>query len=221
MDDDSMKKIYKTSSFTKAMGPVGVLIALFFVGLSINVGIALFHSDNGPFGTLIILLLFGAVTLGFVLLAYLCIDERNDTVTLTDNRIKFHLHRQTFPYSLKALDDEIRWKDIQNATFVYKERTTVLILTLISGEVKEFGIGHMDKRLKGAIESCSGQSRDTGMVQKESFSSALFFSIGWDSRDNSHCPGEMAGLRIYPRLLRPSIRFYVSLSIPFVQYHSH
>ena len=153
MDDDSMKKIYKTSSFTKAMGPMGILIALFFVGLSINVGIALFHSDNGPFGTLIILLLFGAVTLGFVLLAYIGIDERHDTVTLTDNKIRFHLHRQTFPYSLKAIDDEIRWKDIKNATFVYKERTTVLILTLISGEVKEFGIGHMDKHLKWAIES--------------------------------------------------------------------
>ena len=153
MDDGSMKKIYKTSSFTKAMGPVGILIALVFVGLFFYVSKALFNSNNALLGILVILLVFGAVTLGFVLLAYLCIDERNDTVTLTDNRIKFHLHRQTFPYSLKALDDEIRWKDIQNATFVYKERTTVLILTLISGEVKEFGIGHMDKRLKGAIES--------------------------------------------------------------------
>ena len=187
MDDDSMKKIYKTSSFTKAMGPVGVLIALFFVGLSINVGIALFHSDNGPFGTLIILLLFGAVTLGFVLLAYIGIDERHDTVTLTDNKIRFHLHRQTFPYSLKAIDDEIRWKDTKNATFVYKERTTVLILTLISGEVKEFGIGHMDKRLKGAIESHFApevflEEKDTEQVEDEDFVPGSPGTLAWSKK---------------------------------------
>ena len=188
MDDDSMKKIYKTSSFTKAMGPVGILIALFFVGSSINVGIALFHSDNGPLGTLIILLLFGAVTLGFVLLAYIGIDERHDTVTLTDNKIRFHLHRQTFPYSLKAIDDEIRWKDIKNATFVYKERTTVLILTLISGEVKEFGIGHMDKHLKWAIESHFApevfieEEKDTEQVEDEDFVPGSPGTLAWSKK---------------------------------------
>lgn len=135
------------------MGPVGILMASFFVGLFPYICISLFNSDIQLPVALVILLLFGAITLGFVLLAYVCLDERSDTVTLTDNKIKFHLHRQTFPYSLKAIDDEIRWKDIQNATFVNKENTTVLVLTLISGEVKEFGIGHMDNHLKWSIES--------------------------------------------------------------------
>lgn len=187
MDDDSMKRIYKTSNFTKSMGPVGILIALVFVGLFFYVSKALFNSNNALLGILVILLVFGAVTLGFVLLAYLCIDERNDTVTLTDNRIKFHLHRQTFPYSLKALDDEIRWKDIQNATFVYKERTTVLILTLISGEVKEFGIGHMDKRLKGAIESHFApevflEEKDTEQVEDEDFVPGSPGTLAWSKK---------------------------------------
>ena len=142
------------------MGPVGILMASFFVGLFLYICISLFNSDIQLPVALVILLLFGAITLGFVLLAYVCLDERSDTVTLTDNKIKFHLHRQTFPYSLKAIDDEVRWKDIKKASFIdkekssfNKEKTTVLILTLTSGEVKEFGIGHMDILLKMAIES--------------------------------------------------------------------
>lgn len=92
------------------MGPVGILIALVFVGLFFFVSKALFNSNNALLGILVILLVFGAVTLGFVLLAYLCIDERNDTVTLTDNRIKFHLH--SWPQVLNVIRKKTGQEDI-------------------------------------------------------------------------------------------------------------
>jgi hypothetical protein len=81
--------------------------------------------------------------------------ELNDKVILTDDGIKFHIHRQTFsrPYSLKAIDDEVLWKDIQDASFDRRDNTTFLVLELVSGEVKEFGIGHVEKRVMVDIES--------------------------------------------------------------------
>ena len=155
-----MKKTYKTSTLTNLNGPAGILVVLFFVGLIVYLSIILFKCDDGLILNLIGLLILGVITIKLIIETYLYIDERGDTVTLTDKKIKFHLHRQTFPYSLKAIDDEVRWKDIKKASFIdkekssfNKEKTTVLILTLTSGEVKEFGIGHMDSLLKMAIES--------------------------------------------------------------------
>ena len=222
------------------MGPVSILMALFFVGLFLYLCISLFNSDIQLPVALVILLLFGAITLGFVLLAYVCLDERSDTVTLTDNKIKFHLHRQTFPYSLKAIDDEVRWKDIQKATFVTKEKTTILVLTLISGEVKEFGIGHIDNHLKRAVESHFAPEtliekedveqeedkdfvpgRNCGLVQKESIPTAADIGFSGNFRHNTHCHGESAGSRFYPCLRRASLRICFPVSIPFVQFPAH
>ena len=155
-----MKKTYKTSTLTNLNGPAGILVVLFFVVLIFYLSIILFKCDDGRILILIGLLILGVITIKLIIETYLYIDERGDTVTLTDKKIKFHLHRQTFPYSLKAIDDEVRWKDIKKASFIdkekssfNKEKTTVLILTLTSGEVKEFGIGHMDILLKMGIES--------------------------------------------------------------------
>lgn len=44
-------------------------------------------------------------------------------------------------------------KDIQDASFDRRDNTTFLVLELVSGEKKEFGIGHIENRVMVDIES--------------------------------------------------------------------
>ena len=69
----------------------------------------------------------------FLALSLFGIIELNDSIILTEEGIKFHIHRQTFarPYSLKAIDDEVLWKDIKDASFDRRDNTTFLVLELV------------------------------------------------------------------------------------------
>ena len=130
---------------------VSILLALATIWVFIDACIDPAKADNRLGGVITM----GVVMSIFLVMALIAIIELNDKVVLTDDGIKLHLHRQTFsrPYSLRAIDDEILWKDIRDASFVDKDQTKFLVLELMSGEVKEFGIGHLEKRLPIDIES--------------------------------------------------------------------
>lgn len=146
-----MIKVYKISGFTIIICVLCILLALMTVWVFIDACTDPAKADNRLAGVITM----GLIMLLFLAMAMIAIIELNDKVILTDDGIKLHLHRQTFsrPYSLKAIDDEILWKDIREVSFVEKEKTTFLVLELISGEVKEFGIGHIEKRALVDIES--------------------------------------------------------------------
>lgn len=141
----NMKKVFRISGITKVVCVVGILLALLFVWVFIDACVDPAKADNRLTGVIVT----GLGMLFFFAMALIGIIELNDSVILTDDGIKLHLHRQTFSrsYSLKAIDDEVLWKDIKEVSFVEKERTTFLVLKLISGEVKEYGVGHLEKRL--------------------------------------------------------------------------
>ena len=144
-----MIKVYKISGVTKVVFALCFLLALLMIGVFIKTCIAPAQADDRLAGIIII----GSIMLMFVAAAIICILEVKDNVILTDKGIKLHLHRQTFPpYSLKPIDDEFAWKDIKEVSCIQKEKTTFLVLKLLSGEVREFGIGHMEKRLGADIE---------------------------------------------------------------------
>jgi len=148
-----MKKVYKTSFITKTVTLLSPLPALLFIWAFIDTCIDPFYAGNRLFG----ILFLGFLMLAFICLSAYCFIEIKDTVTLTDNAIKFHIHRQRYPYSLKTIDDHIRWKDIRDVSFYEPSSySTVLLLKLKSGEVKEYDIGHMDGMLKYAIKSRIG-----------------------------------------------------------------
>jgi hypothetical protein len=145
-----MNKVYRLNGITIVACVVGVLLALLTVWLFIVACLDPAKADNRYVG--VILMEIGM--LFFLALSLFGIIELNDSIILTEEGIKFHIHRQTFsrPYSLKAIDDEVLWKDIHDASFDRRDNTTFLVLELVSGEVKEFGIGHLGKRLMVDIE---------------------------------------------------------------------
>ena len=142
-----MNRVFRVSGITKVLCGLAILLALFMVWAFIDT----VKADNGLAGVI----LMGVIMVLFLAMALIAVIELNDKVILTDDGIKVHLHRQTISrsYSLKAIDDEVLWKDIRDASFVEKDNTNLLVLELISGEVREFGIGHMEKRLPVEIES--------------------------------------------------------------------
>ena len=145
-----MKRVYNTSFITKTVTLLSPLPALLFIWLLIDTCVNPFYAGNRLVG----ILLIGFFMLAFICLSVYCFIEIKDTVTLTDNAIKFHIHRQRFPYSLKTIDDHIRWKDILDLSFYEPSSySTVLLLKLKSGEVKEYDIGHMQTMLKYEIKS--------------------------------------------------------------------
>jgi len=147
----SMNKVYRLNGITIAACVMGVLLVLLTAWLFIKACFDPAKADNGYVGVIVM----GIIMLFFLLLSLFGIIELNDKVILTDEGIKFHLHRQTFarPYSFKPIDDEVLWKDIQDASFDRRDNTTFLVLELVSGEKKEFGIGHIEKRVMVDIES--------------------------------------------------------------------
>ena len=145
-----MKKVYKTGFFTKTVTLLSPLLVLLFIWAFIDACVNPSYAGN----RLGAILFFGLIMLVFLCLSVYCFMEMKDTVTLTDNAIKFHIHRQRFPYSLKTIDDHIRWKDIRDLSFYEQANySTILFLKLKSGEIKEYDIGHMDGMLKYAIKS--------------------------------------------------------------------
>lgn len=146
-----MNKVYRLSGFTKVVFIVSILLVLFFGWVFVDACIDSAKADNGYVGIIVT----GIILLCFLALWFFGIIELNDSIILTEDGIKFHIHRQTFarPYSLKAIDDEVLWKDIKDASFDRRDKTTFLVLELVSGEVKEFGIGHIEKRVMVDIES--------------------------------------------------------------------
>ncbi len=145
-----MNKVYRLNGITIIVFIVITLLVLLTAWVFITVGLDPAKADNGYVGVIVM----GITLLFFLALWFIGFIELNDKVILTDDGIKFHIHRQTFsrPYSLKAIDDEVLWKDIQDASFDRRDNTTFLVLELVSGEVKEFGIGHLGKRLMVDIE---------------------------------------------------------------------
>lgn len=144
-----MKRVFKTSIMTKTGAVLSIPLALFWIGLFLMVCIDPFYENN----RLSTVLIIGVFMLAFLLLSVFCFVMRNDSVILTDKYLKLHLHRQSFPYSFKACDDEIRRKDIRSASIRGEGLKAVLVVALNSGEVKEYGIGHMEIRLRAAIET--------------------------------------------------------------------
>jgi len=145
-----MNNVYRLNGITIIVFIVITLLVLLTAWVFITVGLDPAKADNGYAGVIVM----GITLLFFLALWFIGFIELNDKVILTDDGIKFHIHRQTFsrPYSLKAIDDEVLWKDIQDASFDRRDNTTFLVLELVSGEVKEFGIGHLGKRLMVDIE---------------------------------------------------------------------
>lgn len=146
-----MNKVYRLNGITIVTCVLGVLLALVTVWVFIDACIDPAKADNRLGGVIVM----GIIMLFFLALSLFGIIELNDSIILTEEGIKFHLHRQTFarPYSLKAINDEVLWKDIQDASFDRRDNTTFLVLELVSGEKKEFGIGHIEKRVMVDIES--------------------------------------------------------------------
>ena len=144
-----MNKTYKVSGFTKLVTVLGLPL----VGLFVYLFIDAFSISPEEGNRLFSIILFGAGMLFFLFVELFCILSLKDYTVLTDNGIKLHLHRQTFPYSFKPIDDEIAWKDIQDASFVDEKNTTFAVFELVSGEVKEFAIGHLVKSLQWDIDS--------------------------------------------------------------------
>ena len=151
IDGGSMNNVYRISGFTKVICVLGILLALLTVWVFVDACIDPAKADNRLGGVIVM----GIIMLLFLAAAMICIIELNDKVILTEDGIKFHLHRQTFarPYSLKVIDDEVLWKDIQDASFDRRDNTTFLVLELVSGEKKEFGISHIENRVMVDIES--------------------------------------------------------------------
>ena len=147
----SMNKVYRLNGVTIAACVMGVLLVLLTAWLFIKACFDPAKADNGYVGVIVM----GIIMLFFLVLSLFGIIELKDNIILTDEGIKFHLHRQTFarPYSFKPIDDEVLWKDIQDASFERRDNTTFLVLELVSGEKKEFGIGHIEKRVMVDIES--------------------------------------------------------------------
>ena len=146
-----MNRVYKLNGIMIEACVLSVLLALVTVGVFIDACIDPAKADNRLGGVIVM----GIIMLFFLVLSFFGIIELNDSIILTKEGIKFHLHRQTFarPYSLKPIDDEVLWKDIQDASFDRRDNTTFLVLELVSGEKKEFGIGHIEKRVMVDIES--------------------------------------------------------------------
>ena len=146
-----MNKVYRLNGITIAACVLGVLFVLLTAWLFIKACFDPAKADNGYVGVIVM----GIIMLFFLALSLFGIIELKDNIILTEEGIKFHLHRQTFarPYSFKPIDDEVLWKDIQDASFERRDNTTFLVLELVSGEKKEFGIGHIEKRVMVDIES--------------------------------------------------------------------
>lgn len=119
------------------------------VGLFVYLFIDAFSISPEEGNRLFSIILFGAGMLFFLFVELFCILSLKDYTVLTDNGIKLHLHRQTFPYSFKPIDDEIAWKDIQDASFVDEKNTTFAVFDLVSGEVEE---EEEDERTPGSLE---------------------------------------------------------------------
>ena len=119
------------------------------VGLFVYLFIDAFSISPEEGNRLFSIILFGAGMLFFLFVDLFCILSLKDYTVLTDNGIKLHLHRQTFPYSFKPIDDEIAWKDIQDASFVDEKNTTFAVFYLVSGEVEE---EEEDERTPGSLE---------------------------------------------------------------------
>ena len=145
-----MKKVYKTGFFTKTVTLLSPLLVFLFIWAFIDACVNPSYAGN----RLGAILFFGFIMLVFLCISVYCFMEIRDNVTLTDNAIKFHIHRQRFPYSLKTIDDHIRWKDIRDLSFYEPSSySTTLFVKLKSGEIKEYDIGHMDGMLKYAVKS--------------------------------------------------------------------
>ena len=168
-----MNKTYKVSGFTKLITVLGLPLVGLFVYLFIDACNIPSEANNKLFS----IIFFGAGMLFFLFLELACILSLKDSVVLTDDGIKLHLHRQTFPYSFKPIDDEIAWKDIQDACSVEKKNTTFVVLDLVSGETKEFAIGHLVKPLQ--IDIASRFDPDAQIVEEEEEDERTPGSLEW------------------------------------------
>ena len=97
-----MNKVYRLSGFTKVVFIVSILLVLFFGWVFVDACIDSAKADNGYVGIIVM----GIILLCFLALWFFGIIELNDSIILTEDGIKFHIHRQTFarPYSLKAIE---------------------------------------------------------------------------------------------------------------------
>ena len=139
-----MDKEYKASARSKLFAAISVVFALFTIVVFLDTCLNPSKADNRIPGMIVM----GAVMLFFLILALGYIIKLKDFVLFTDDRVIFHLHQR-----LKAINEEVRWKDIRNADVKDVEETTILTLTLTSGEVKKFRIDHLDKNLRRDIRS--------------------------------------------------------------------
>ena len=100
-----MNKVYRLNGITIVACVLGVLLALVTVWVFIDACIDPAKADNRLGGVIVM----GIIMLFFLALSLFGIIELNDSIILTEDGIKFHIHRQTFarPYSLKAIDDEV------------------------------------------------------------------------------------------------------------------
>ena len=94
-----MNKTYKVSGFTKLVTVLGLPL----VGLFVYLFIDAFSISPEEGNRLFSIILFGAGMLFFLFVELFCILSLKDYTVLTDNGIKLHLHRQTFPYSFKKM----------------------------------------------------------------------------------------------------------------------
>lgn len=133
-----MDKEYKASARSKLFAAISVVFALFTIVVFLDTCLNPSKADNRIPGMIVM----GAVMLIFLILALVYNIKLKDSVLLTDDRVIFRLHQR-----LKAINEEVRWKDIRNADVKDVEETTILTLTLTYGEVKKFRIDHLDKNL--------------------------------------------------------------------------
>ena len=176
-----MRRVFKTSFVTKTGAVLSIPIALFGIGVFLMVCIDPFY-ENERISTVLIV---GIFMLACLILSVLCFVLRNDSVILTDKYLKLHLHRQSFPYSFKACDDEIWRKDIRSASIRGEQQKAVLVVTLNSGEVKEYGIGHMEVRLRAAIDTYfspgttgTNKTKETDIVEEEGIDESIMDGPG-------------------------------------------
>ena len=139
-----MDKEYKASARSKLFAAISVVFALFTIVVFLDTCLNPSKADN----RIPSMIVMGAVMLIFLIMALVYIIKLKDSVLLTDDRVIFRLHQR-----LKAINEEVRWKDIRNADVKDVEETTILTLTLTSGEVKKFRIDHLDKNLRRDIRS--------------------------------------------------------------------
>ena len=171
-----MNKTYKASGFTKLITVLGLPLVFLFVYFFIDACIRPSETGN----KLLSIVVLGAAMLFFLFVELFCFLSLKDYVVLTKDGIKLHLHRQTFPYSFKPIDDKIAWKDIQNASFVEKNKTTFAVFDLVSGEVKEFAIGHLVKPLQ--IDIASHFDPDAQIVEEEEEDERIPGSLEWSKK---------------------------------------